>query len=419
MAYTNMSITDTYDALLSSTLRNYRKQLEDNIFHKLPLLYWLNDKGRRKTQDGGYQIMVPLLYGENSTVKFYNKYDVLDVTPQEGMTMARYDWKQLGGSISISRKEERMNSGQHAIFNLLEAKIMQLEETMRWVVNDYLHGRYGSTGKTYCESGNAVDSAGGANVSSGGNEFNSLDHIVRPARGYMDTDTTTARTETCGGIQTSVTTDGGGDTESDYIGVTVTGYTNAWWLPYSIPGFQRIQRGGVPGSMYNTTEVGYAGYITNNSNQNLITTMRTLYNMISDGAESPDIGLTSRSVFETYESALMPLERFTDVKTGDAGFQNLRFKGMTLMFDHGIVTSVPTAAPTAAAPAVPLYMLNSRYLSWVVDSGTDFITTPFQRPPDQDAKVAQVLLMANLTCSNRSKQGVIACANNATTPYAA
>ena len=30
MAFTNMSVTDTYDALLSTTLRNYRKKLEDN-----------------------------------------------------------------------------------------------------------------------------------------------------------------------------------------------------------------------------------------------------------------------------------------------------------------------------------------------------------------------------------------------------
>jgi hypothetical protein len=56
-------------------------------------------------------------------------------------------------------------------------------------------------------------------------------------------------------------------------------------------------------------------------------------------------------------------------------------------------------------------MLNSDYISWVVDKETDFYTTPFMRPPDQDARVAQVLLMANLTCSNRQKHGVIACAS--------
>ena len=39
-------------------------------------------------------------------------------------------------------------------------------------------------------------------------------------------------------------------------------------------------------------------------------------------------------------------------------------------------------------------MLNSKYLEWTVHSERDFATTPFFRPENQDARVAQILLMA-------------------------
>lgn len=54
-----------------------------------------------------------------------------------------------------------------------------------------------------------------------------------------------------------------------------------------------------------------------------------------------------------------------------------------------------------------MLFLNLDFLELVIDSQTDFITTPFVRPENQDAKVAQILFMGNLTCSNRRKQGMI------------
>jgi hypothetical protein len=133
-------------------------------------------------------------------------------------------------------------------------------------------------------------------------------------------------------------------------------------------------------------------------------------NLLTDGNDSPDLILSGRHLYEYYESCLQPLERFTDTKLGDAGFQNLRFGNIPMMLDHGITTAVATAPSTTTATA-PMYFLNTKYLELVVDSKTDFITTPFVRPENQDASTAQILWMGNLTCSNRSKQGVISFGN--------
>jgi len=120
-----------FDALLSTTLANYRSQLTDNVFTARPLTYTLMDKGRIRMLNGGTKIVEPLIYGESNTVKSYSDYDSIALTPQTGISAAEYDWKQYAASISISGIEEAKNNGEAEIINLLEAKIMQAEESMR------------------------------------------------------------------------------------------------------------------------------------------------------------------------------------------------------------------------------------------------------------------------------------------------
>jgi len=119
-----------YNELLSTTLSIYRKTLEDNIMSANPLFYWLSAKGRKKELSGGNKIVVPLRYGLNETVKSYEGYDTLDVTPQTGISAAEFNWKQIAGSVSISGAEERKNAGESKIIDLLRAKIEQCEDSM-------------------------------------------------------------------------------------------------------------------------------------------------------------------------------------------------------------------------------------------------------------------------------------------------
>ena len=120
-----------FDAILSTTLANYRDQLTDNVFSARPLTYHLMDKGRIRLLNGGTKIVEPLIYGENSTVKPYSGYDLIDLTPQQGISAAEFEWKQYAASIAISGIEEAKNNGEQEVINLLEAKIMQAEESMR------------------------------------------------------------------------------------------------------------------------------------------------------------------------------------------------------------------------------------------------------------------------------------------------
>jgi len=62
------SVTDSLDALLTTTLRGYvDTDLKDDITRGNKLIGYLDMKGRWTRHAGGNQIAVPLMYALNST----------------------------------------------------------------------------------------------------------------------------------------------------------------------------------------------------------------------------------------------------------------------------------------------------------------------------------------------------------------
>jgi hypothetical protein len=154
-----VAANSNFDNLLTTTLANYRKTLTDNVFTARPLTYALMEKGRIRMLNGGTKIVEPLIYGQNSTVGSYSGYDSIALTPQEGISAAEFEWKQYAASISISGIEEAKNNGEQEIINLLEAKIMQAEESMRESFNTmFFADGTGNSGKDWNGLGNLVES---------------------------------------------------------------------------------------------------------------------------------------------------------------------------------------------------------------------------------------------------------------------
>jgi len=157
-----------YNALFSTTLQNYQPTLVDNIFKDLVLLNHLNSGGRVVMEEGGTQIVEPVLYEENSTAASYSGYDNIALTPQDGITSAIYDWKQIAASIAISGIEEAQNRGTEAIIKLLNAKIMQAEMSIKSLVNGQLLSSNDGTGGTAKEFNGIGGFAGSLNTAIGG-----------------------------------------------------------------------------------------------------------------------------------------------------------------------------------------------------------------------------------------------------------
>lgn len=305
-----------YNALLSTTLQNYRDKFADNLSQSFLLMYWLTTQGRKIVEDGGESITVQLMYGSNTTVKSYSGYELLDTTPQEGMTAANYPWRQLSGSVSISREEERKNSGEQRLINLLEARVKQTEISLSSEMNRQWFG------------------------SGAGKDMLGLNLLV---------ETTPASGGTVGGIA-----------RSDAL--------NAWWRN------QYIGHGGANLSV---------GGLLN---------IYKLYNLASRGNEHPDLGITTKGAYEVIEDKIAQNQRFVDSRVANSAFEMIKIKGAVVGYDE-------------QCTATTFYWLNSDYLAFVVDKMTDLIMTDFVRPEDQDARVAQILLMGNLVLSNAARQG--------------
>lgn len=128
-----------------------------------------------------------------------------------------------------------------------------------------------------------------------------------------------------------------------------------------------------------------------------ITDMRAMYNNITNQSianGAPDLICSDQTAYQFYEASVQPQLRYTDNGMADAGFENLKFKGATMVYDPN-------------TPAGKMYFLSSDSLHLVTNKGTNFITTKFIQPANQDAKVAQLLWAGQLASDNNRRLGVI------------
>ena len=121
---------DNVGTLLSTTQSHYvTNELVDQFFNQTPLLKKLD--GRKRTADGGASIVGQLLIDQNSTATWYDGYDLIDTTPQTGMTSFQAKWKNLATTVAISGSEERQNSGKGKLISLLQGKNKQALLSMK------------------------------------------------------------------------------------------------------------------------------------------------------------------------------------------------------------------------------------------------------------------------------------------------
>lgn len=133
--------------LAATTLSLYEKSLSDNIFKDHVLMNHLKNNGGVVEKSGGVDMRFPLMYSTNSTVKTFTGTDSLDLTYQETVDAAVYDWKNYDVSITFTLTDELKNSGESQILDLLEAKIKQAEMSLAERLNDDLYNGVEANGE--------------------------------------------------------------------------------------------------------------------------------------------------------------------------------------------------------------------------------------------------------------------------------
>ena len=133
-----------------------------------------------------------------------------------------------------------------------------------------------------------------------------------------------------------------------------------------------------------------------------------MYNFCSRGADNsgPNICLSDQVTFETYENGLDQQKRYGDEELVSMGFDNVKLKGATMIWDE-LVPDIDQglAAGDTSFTGTALF-LNTKFYKLVIDKQTDFVTTPFIEPENQTAKTAKVLMMGQPVVNNARKLGV-------------
>lgn len=119
-----------FTELVTTTYRNHKKELADNVSEHNALYRRMTQKGRVRREDGGLSIVEPLDYAENSTYQRYSGYDPLNVAASDVLSAAEFPWRQQATHVTASGLEIRSNSGENRIINLVKSRIKNAQRTM-------------------------------------------------------------------------------------------------------------------------------------------------------------------------------------------------------------------------------------------------------------------------------------------------
>jgi len=121
--------SSVFTELVTTTFRNHRSKLIDNVSNNNALLAYLKRKRKMRTESGGTEIAVPLEYAENGTYQRYSGYDVLNVQQSDVFTAAKFDWRQIAINVTASGRELRINKGKERIINLAKSRLKNAMNT--------------------------------------------------------------------------------------------------------------------------------------------------------------------------------------------------------------------------------------------------------------------------------------------------
>jgi hypothetical protein len=337
--------TFNYDALVSTSLANYKKTLVDNISKSNPLFHELKRKDLWESVDGGLYIAEDLMYAVGSTEP-YDGYDELPLTPSDGVTQLQIDWRQLATPIVISEKERKQN--KQRLISLLESRIKVAEIGMEESFTRHLlQGSLAGSGDDVREPYQNI--ANGA-------------YSIDPLPRWVMFDPTASYT----------------------IG-NISQVTQNWWRNRTKSSNATTGQGLLAEfmNMYNQTSKGPGG--------------------------SPDLIWTDMITWELVHSAYMEKYRADSTDNDYPFPNFKFWGALVVWDEDipDVAANGGKGALSAETTKGTAYFLNTKFFKIKYEAETNFVDTEFQKPINQDVKGKHILWMGNTAVNNRRKQGVL------------
>lgn len=125
--------------------------------------------------------------------------------------------------------------------------------------------------------------------------------------------------------------------------------------------------------------------------------MRTMLNNCGNNkaSEFPDLIVAGQTPYEYYEDSVLEQKRIVNKTLGDAGFENIEFKGRPMIW-----------SPQCAATR--MYFLNTKHLKFNYDPMMNFDMTEWKPIPDQvNDRAAQIIVAGNLVTGRARTHGIL------------
>lgn len=339
------AVTYDYDALLSTTLNNYHRTLVDNISKTNALMFYL----MKKTGGRGYKLVSDI--GDRMQLPLM--YELGNADSYSGYDTL--DVTPMDG-ITSAFYDWRQASVPIAISSLEEkknrgeARILSLLESKttqaEMGIKEFFNKRL-------------LLGAGGATITTAYSSPINGSSFIDPLPLLVKYDPTT----------------------STVVG-NINQATYSWWQNRT----------------FNSISTTFAGFLKE---------LRQLRLYTSRGpGDGPDLHLVDENTYTLYEQALAVQHRNPSYQKADIPFDNIMFYGSPVTHDE-LVPDVQGGSETQSTTSGTWWMLNTQFIGCKVDRETNFTNTPFQKPENQDAKVAHILWLGGIGVSNRRKQGVM------------
>lgn len=157
---------------------------------------------------------------------------------------------------------------------------------------------------------------------------------------------------------------------------------------------QVIATGNTVGGISQTTNSWWQANVDSTTTTLTLGTMMTQFNLATIGSAAPSVLVGTRSIYNSYYALLQPQQRFSDSDTAAGGFASLLFNGAPVI-------------PDSHAPSGNLFMLNEDYIHLWVHKDEDMRFEPFQKPINQNVKVAKIYWMGAYGSSNIRLQALM------------
>ena len=130
------------------------------------------------------------------------------------------------------------------------------------------------------------------------------------------------------------------------------------------------------------------------STTNIQSDMNNIYIQLVRGTDAPDLIVSGSTGYKTFLATLQTIQRVADSSMANLGFTSVKYLNSDVVYD-------------SSCAVTRMYFLNTNYLRLETAAGRDFVPGEQRMSVNQDALVVPMFWSGNLTCSNRSLQGIL------------